>query len=207
MPNMTTAFFSGFMPSNASVGTTANLLTYTIRVMDTKPVWFYCSQGMHCQAGMVGAINAYVHIPPSPIQDGHANNSAVLPPVTRPLPPTRPSPLLPRRTSALDKSLDKETPLPRVAPAPPRLLRQEPVLEVLALELPLPSLLAPTLLSRPPTPHLVSTTLLGNLSSALPWVVWLLSWCCRRPCGMERIIFKKGPGPGVRCISVIPFCW
>lgn len=62
MPNLTTAFYSGFMPTNASVGTTANVLTYTIRVMDTKPVWFYCGQAKHCQSGMVGAINAYVSL-------------------------------------------------------------------------------------------------------------------------------------------------
>lgn len=58
MPNMTTAFFSGFMPTNASLSATSKVLTYTIRVMDTKPVWFYCSQAKHCQGGMVGAINA-----------------------------------------------------------------------------------------------------------------------------------------------------
>ncbi|KAF1980079.1 hypothetical protein BU23DRAFT_443963 [Bimuria novae-zelandiae CBS 107.79] len=58
MPNMTTAFFSGFMPTNASLRATSQVLTYTIRVMDTKPVWFYCSQAKHCQGGMVGAINA-----------------------------------------------------------------------------------------------------------------------------------------------------
>jgi hypothetical protein len=63
MANKTDAFFSGFMPTNASFGTTSNVLTYTIRVMDAKPVWFYCSQGKHCQAGMVGAINAYVSFP------------------------------------------------------------------------------------------------------------------------------------------------
>jgi hypothetical protein len=60
MPNMTTAFFSGFMPTNASAMATSKVLTYTIRVMDAKPVWFYCSQAKHCQGGMVGAINAYV---------------------------------------------------------------------------------------------------------------------------------------------------
>jgi hypothetical protein len=58
--NKTDAFFSGFMPTNASLGATTNVLTYTIHIKDTKPVWFYCSQGKHCQAGMVGAINAYV---------------------------------------------------------------------------------------------------------------------------------------------------
>jgi hypothetical protein len=58
MPNKTDAFFSGFMPANATSIAAGNLLTYTIRVMDTKPIWYYCSQGQHCQAGMVGAINA-----------------------------------------------------------------------------------------------------------------------------------------------------
>ncbi|EOA85210.1 uncharacterized protein SETTUDRAFT_81904, partial [Exserohilum turcica Et28A] len=58
MPNMTTAFFSGFMPTNASFEAKKEVLTYTIRVTDKKPIWFYCSQAKHCQAGMVGAINA-----------------------------------------------------------------------------------------------------------------------------------------------------
>ncbi|KNG44003.1 extracellular serine-rich protein [Stemphylium lycopersici] len=58
MPNKTDAFFSGFMPTNASFAATSQVLTYTIRVTDDKPMWFYCSQGKHCQAGMVGAINA-----------------------------------------------------------------------------------------------------------------------------------------------------
>ena len=60
MSNKTDAFFSGFMPTNASFAATSNVLTYTIRVKDTKPMWFYCSQGKHCQGGMVGAVNAYV---------------------------------------------------------------------------------------------------------------------------------------------------
>jgi hypothetical protein len=60
MANKTDAFFSGFMPTNASFTATSNILTYTIRVKDEKPMWFYCSQGKHCQAGMVGAVNAYV---------------------------------------------------------------------------------------------------------------------------------------------------
>ncbi|KAH9869938.1 hypothetical protein J1614_006859 [Plenodomus biglobosus] len=58
MPNKTDAFFSGFMPTNASAAATNQLLTYTVPVKDDKPVWFYCTQGQHCQAGMVGAINA-----------------------------------------------------------------------------------------------------------------------------------------------------
>ena len=57
MPNKTDAFFSGFMPTAAAPGN-SSLLTYTIRVPDNKPIWFYCSQAKHCQGGMVGAINA-----------------------------------------------------------------------------------------------------------------------------------------------------
>ena len=52
-PNATFKFYSGFMPT-----TNMGQLTYTIRIPDTKPIWFYCSQGRHCQSGMVGAINA-----------------------------------------------------------------------------------------------------------------------------------------------------
>jgi plastocyanin len=47
-------FFSGFMPIQADATTRP---TYTIVVNDTKPIWYYCSQGEHCQAGMVGVIN------------------------------------------------------------------------------------------------------------------------------------------------------
>ncbi|KAJ4315984.1 hypothetical protein N0V94_005676 [Neodidymelliopsis sp. IMI 364377] len=58
MSNKTDAFYSGFMPTNTPINSTSQLLTYTIRVSDNKPIWFYCSQGKHCQEGMVGAINA-----------------------------------------------------------------------------------------------------------------------------------------------------
>lgn len=49
-------FFSGFVPTTQSPSST----TFTVTVTDSKPIWFYCSQttGNHCQAGMVGAINA-----------------------------------------------------------------------------------------------------------------------------------------------------
>jgi hypothetical protein len=60
MPNKTDAFFSGFMPTNRSITDLKNVLTYTIRVTNKAPMWYYCSQGQHCQAGMVGAINAPV---------------------------------------------------------------------------------------------------------------------------------------------------
>ncbi|KAF2011013.1 hypothetical protein BU24DRAFT_51063 [Aaosphaeria arxii CBS 175.79] len=60
MANKTDAFWSGFMPASlaAGNGTGGGKLTYTIRVKDEKPIWFYCSQGQHCQNGMAGAINA-----------------------------------------------------------------------------------------------------------------------------------------------------
>ncbi|KAF2492394.1 Cupredoxin [Lophium mytilinum] len=58
MPNKTDAFFSGFMANNHTFGKAGVQLVYTIRVKDTKPIWFYCSQAKHCQSGMVGAINA-----------------------------------------------------------------------------------------------------------------------------------------------------
>jgi len=48
----TNAFFSGFMPTSAE-----GSLAYTIAVTDSSPQWFYCTQGQHCQAGMVGVIN------------------------------------------------------------------------------------------------------------------------------------------------------
>ncbi|OCK80794.1 Cupredoxin [Lepidopterella palustris CBS 459.81] len=47
-------FYSGFVPTSSG----ESMTTFTIMVNDTKPIWFYCSQGTHCQSGMVGAINA-----------------------------------------------------------------------------------------------------------------------------------------------------
>jgi plastocyanin len=49
-----TGFYSGFMPISAD---TEMMPTFTIAVEDTKPIWFYCSQGRHCQSGMVGVVN------------------------------------------------------------------------------------------------------------------------------------------------------
>ncbi|CAG8980256.1 hypothetical protein HYALB_00013262 [Hymenoscyphus albidus] len=46
--------YSGYMPVAASASTTP---TYTIMVNDTKPLWFYCSQGKHCQNGMSMVVN------------------------------------------------------------------------------------------------------------------------------------------------------
>jgi plastocyanin len=46
--------FSGFMPVAADA---TSIPTYTIVVNHTETMWMYCSQGMHCQAGMAMVIN------------------------------------------------------------------------------------------------------------------------------------------------------
>jgi len=51
-PMSDTSFFSGFMGS-ANDGKPV----WSLTVNDTNPVWFYCGQVGHCQAGMVGVIN------------------------------------------------------------------------------------------------------------------------------------------------------
>jgi len=53
MPNVTT-FFSGYMPVKA---TDQEIPALTMMVKDAQPFWYYCSQGKHCQMGMVGVIN------------------------------------------------------------------------------------------------------------------------------------------------------
>jgi len=49
-------FSSGFIPTEIS----PSGVLFDIVVEDTKPIWFYCAQTAktHCQAGMVGSINA-----------------------------------------------------------------------------------------------------------------------------------------------------
>ncbi|KAI5801188.1 Cupredoxin [Geopyxis carbonaria] len=50
-------FFSGFHPVSSGVDAKEQP-TFTVTVEDdTKPMWFYCSQGEHCQGGMVGVLN------------------------------------------------------------------------------------------------------------------------------------------------------
>ncbi|WEW54633.1 hypothetical protein PRK78_000053 [Emydomyces testavorans] len=46
---------SGFMPVEPG---SRQMPVFTIMVNSTQPMWFYCSQGRHCQNGMVMAINA-----------------------------------------------------------------------------------------------------------------------------------------------------
>ena len=49
-----TGFFSGYMPTTLDAKMKPG---FTIPIMDSKPIWYYCSQEKHCQAGMVGVIN------------------------------------------------------------------------------------------------------------------------------------------------------
>ncbi|KAM3466499.1 hypothetical protein MY5147_000543 [Beauveria neobassiana] len=48
--------FSAYQPVAASAAK-GQIPVFTIMVNDTKPMWFFCSQGPHCQKGMVMVIN------------------------------------------------------------------------------------------------------------------------------------------------------
>ncbi|KAM3438202.1 hypothetical protein NHJ13734_004287 [Beauveria thailandica] len=48
--------FSAFQPVAASAAK-GEIPVFTIMVNDTKPMWFFCSQGSHCQKGMAMVIN------------------------------------------------------------------------------------------------------------------------------------------------------
>ncbi|KAJ5109668.1 cupredoxin [Penicillium argentinense] len=52
-PMSTSSFFSGFHAPTHDESSTV----FTLTVNDTDPIWFYCGQVGHCQAGMVGVIN------------------------------------------------------------------------------------------------------------------------------------------------------
>ncbi|RYP54067.1 hypothetical protein DL768_001069 [Monosporascus sp. mg162] len=49
-------FYSGYQPVAASEEMDM-IPTYTIMVQDESPMWVYCSQGQHCQSGMVMVVN------------------------------------------------------------------------------------------------------------------------------------------------------
>lgn len=51
-----TGMFSGYMDVAASEST-GMIPTYTMEVKAATPLWLYCSQGKHCQAGMVMVVN------------------------------------------------------------------------------------------------------------------------------------------------------
>ncbi|KAK3955780.1 Cupredoxin [Pseudoneurospora amorphoporcata] len=55
-PKTENGFFSGFFPVAQTGVASENVFRVTVN--STTPLWFYCSQGKHCQAGMVGAVNA-----------------------------------------------------------------------------------------------------------------------------------------------------
>ncbi|KAF7133704.1 hypothetical protein CNMCM5793_005002 [Aspergillus hiratsukae] len=52
-PLSQSSFFSGFVP--ATNGESSEVFTLTVN--DTNPLWYYCGQIGHCEAGMVGVIN------------------------------------------------------------------------------------------------------------------------------------------------------
>jgi plastocyanin len=53
---MNNGIWSGFVPTT-DTEKVANW-TFTMEVKNASaPIWFYCTQGKHCQAGMVGVIN------------------------------------------------------------------------------------------------------------------------------------------------------
>lgn len=53
---MNNGFWSGFVPTTDSQKVAD--MTFTMEVKNASaPIWFYCTQGQHCQAGMVGVIN------------------------------------------------------------------------------------------------------------------------------------------------------
>jgi plastocyanin len=49
----TSGFYSGFMP----VTTGMSDMAFQVKIQNTEPWVFYCSQGKHCQNGMYGMIN------------------------------------------------------------------------------------------------------------------------------------------------------
>ncbi|CCC07081.1 hypothetical protein SMACR_01105 [Sordaria macrospora] len=55
-PKTENGFFSGFFPVAETGVASENVFRVTVNA--TTPLWYYCSQGKHCQAGMVGAVNA-----------------------------------------------------------------------------------------------------------------------------------------------------
>ncbi|KAI1293310.1 hypothetical protein F5Y03DRAFT_331271 [Xylaria venustula] len=51
-----TGMFSGYMNVAASANT-GMIPVYTMEVTTTTPIWLYCSQGQHCEKGMVMVVN------------------------------------------------------------------------------------------------------------------------------------------------------
>lgn len=53
---MKDGFWSGFVPTTDTQNVANWTFTYEV-TNASQPIWFYCTQGKHCQAGMVGVIN------------------------------------------------------------------------------------------------------------------------------------------------------
>ncbi|KAL1796676.1 hypothetical protein ACET3X_005216 [Alternaria dauci] len=53
---MQNGFWSGFVPTTDTEAVAPTTFTYEVKNA-SAPVWFYCTQGQHCQNGMVGVIN------------------------------------------------------------------------------------------------------------------------------------------------------
>ncbi|KNG48202.1 hypothetical protein DDE82_007128 [Stemphylium lycopersici] len=53
---MSGGFWSGFVPTSDMESVASTTFTYEV-TNASAPIWFYCTQGMHCQNGMVGVIN------------------------------------------------------------------------------------------------------------------------------------------------------
>ncbi|KAG9662936.1 hypothetical protein KCU95_g14313, partial [Aureobasidium melanogenum] len=51
------AIDNGFNSGFVQVASGESATTFTITINNTDPIWYYCPQGDHCQAGMVGVIN------------------------------------------------------------------------------------------------------------------------------------------------------
>ncbi|KAG9565700.1 hypothetical protein KCU71_g6419, partial [Aureobasidium melanogenum] len=51
------AIDNGFNSGFVRVASGESATTFTITINNTDPIWYYCPQGDHCQAGMVGVIN------------------------------------------------------------------------------------------------------------------------------------------------------
>jgi plastocyanin len=54
---MAGGFWSGFVPTTSTEALANTTFTYEVKNA-SAPIWFYCTQGKHCQGGMVGVINA-----------------------------------------------------------------------------------------------------------------------------------------------------
>ncbi|KAG9515639.1 hypothetical protein KCU93_g9428, partial [Aureobasidium melanogenum] len=56
-PSPCAAIDNGFNSGFVQVASGESATTFTITINNTDPIWYYCPQGDHCQAGMVGVIN------------------------------------------------------------------------------------------------------------------------------------------------------